>query len=673
MRHSSTRRLATVRLSATMLIVALLGGVTVSCSSPVASPASSTQQFCKFWDKVEETPPAPDNAVLVKDEVVAMAEDTTVSGAECTDPNAEVELDGAVLAEGEEIPSEQGNAASEPVAAVTGEEIGSGAPVLENLSLTALSAEIGTFGIRVRGNVAVRLSGSTSTIGFVGTFSNLDNWSVSLSSSSFSIPGITTSPATFAGALVVRNGVPTLSLAATVSSAKVGDVTVTGASIDLVASPATGVSATVEGTIKVGPSTASGVVDVEFDRSGRLVHAEADITARLVGTQAGGKKIDLQGNLKLEGNATETVASFSASGVVGDLVVNEANGSLTLATNKATFVGVLDVQQGANYVRFNGSIVWDGITAYTPFLTLEAGGEFSGTLADGQTVSVAGTMETTIIGGQLRSVVTGNFKIGTLKASGTAIVEISGPTTTLSVDADLEDAGFAARLEGAVIITDGRAEVVNLDAVVTGSVDLGDVTLTGATLSIRSTYGSPLDLSFSGGLAVGSRANLTGSVKASVGPNGTLLSLDGQMSGSLQLDTWGVMNFSGSVVASPDQVTLSGSGSINTINFPLGVDFNGTFTSSLSSPSWSLHGSGRFRIASIDVATARLSLTQEAGMKATRVGFYFTLIGIPFYFEGDFYMKASGGCDRAVITGGSLLMRPLLRATLPGAIGCPVT
>jgi hypothetical protein len=664
--------LATARTSAAVLVVALLGGLLASCASP-AAPGSPSQQFCQFWDKVEETPPAPDNAVLVKDDVVAMAEDTAVSGAECTDPNAKVALDGAVLAEGEEVPSEQGNTASEPVAAVTGPEIGTGAPVLENLQLTALSAEIGTFGIRVRGNVAIRLSGSTSTIGFVGTLSNLDNWSLTLSSSSFSVPGITTSPATFSGTLSVRSGVPTLALTASVSSAKIGDVAVTGASIGLVASPSTGVTAAVSGTIKVGPSTASGTVDVTFDRSGRLVQAKADIAAHLVGTQAGGKKIDLEGTLTLEGNATETTASFSASGIVGDLVVNEANGSLTLATNKATFVGVLDVQQGANYVRFNGSIVWDGITAYTPFLTLEAGGEFSGTLSDGQTVTAAGTMETTIIGGQLRSVVTGSFKVGTLKASGTAIVEMNGPTTTLSLDADLVDAGFDAHLEGAVVITDGRAEVVNLDAVVDGSVDLGDVTLTGAALSIRSSYGSPLDVSFSGGLAVGSRANLSGSVKASVGPNGTLLSLDGQMSGSLLLDSWGVMNFSGSVVASPEQVTLSGTGRITTINFPLGVDFNGTFTSSLTSPSWSLNGSGRFRIASIDIATARLSLSQAAGMKATRVGFYFTLIGIPFYFEGDFYMKASGGCDRAVITGGSLLMRPLLRATLPDAIGCPVT
>jgi hypothetical protein len=646
----------------------------VSCTSPTpGGGASSNQRFCELWDDVEAEPPAADKAVMVKDDLVAMADDTTVTGSKCTDQGAKIDMDGAVLAEGEEVPSEQGDASSEPVPAVTGEEIGTGAPVLQNLQVTALSAEIGSYGIRVRGNVAVRLSGATSTIGFVGTFSNLDNWSVSLSSSSFTVPGITTSPATFAGALVMRNGVPTLTLSATVSSAKIGDVAVNGARIDVVANSATGVDATVSGTIKVGPSTASGVVNVSFDRSGRLVYAKADIAAHLVGTQAGGKKIDLQGTLKLEGNASETTASFSASGIVGDLVVNEANGSLTLATNKATFVGVLDVQQGANYVRFNGSIVWDGITAYTPFLTLEAGGEYSGTLQDGQTVTAAGTMSTTIVGGQLRSVVTGNFKVGTLKASGSAIVEMNGPTTTLTLDADLVDAGYDARIEGAVIITDGRAEVVNLDAVVNGEVDLGDVTLTGAALSIRSLYGSPLDVSFSGGLKVGTRADLTGSVKASIGPNGSLLSLDGQMSGSLLLDSWGVMNFSGSVVASPEQVALTGSGTVTTINFPLGISFNGTFTSSLTSPSWSLNGNGRFRIASIDVATARISLSQQAGMKATRVGFYFSLIGIPFYFEADFYMKPMGGCDHAVLTGGSFLMRPLLRTVLPDAINCPVT
>jgi autotransporter-associated beta strand protein len=45
----------------------------------------------------------------------------------------------------------------------------------------------------------------------------------------------------------------------------------------------------------------------------------------------------------------------------------------------------IDVQQGPNVVRFNGSIVWDGITAYTPFLTLQGAGSglIAGSISDG--------------------------------------------------------------------------------------------------------------------------------------------------------------------------------------------------------------------------------------------------------------------------------------------------
>jgi len=674
MHHSILRRPRLARTSAAALAVSLLATLMAACSPntpPGGQPSSA--QFCEFWEKVEEAPPTVENAVLVKDQVVALAEQTEVVGEECTDPNARVELDGAVLAEGEEIPSELDNPDAPPVAAVTGDEIAAEAPVLENLTVKTLSADITSSGIRVRGNVAVRLSGTTSTIGFVGTLRDLDNWSVTLSSTAFAIPGITTAPASFSGTLSVDGGVPSLTLSArNISTAKVGDVTVTSAGIDLAASPQTGVSASVFGSIKVGPSTASGSVEVAFDRVGTLVSARAEVAAHFVGTQAGGKKIDLQGTVKFEGNAQQTVASFSGSGIVGDLVVNQANGSLTLGVNKATFVGVLDVAQGPNTLRFNGSIVWDGVTAYTPYLNVEGAGEFSGTLADGQTASVKGTLSTEVIGGQLRSVVTGDFQVGTLKASGSAIVESNGHTTTLYVDANLVNAGFNAKLDGAVVITDGVAELVELDAVVQGSVQLGDVTLTGATLKIRSTYGTTLDLSFSGGLKVGSRADLSGSVDASFGPNGTLLSLSGNMNGSLQLDSWGILGFQGSVVATPDRVTLTGSGGVTLINFPLGMTFNGSFTSSLTSPSWTLHGTGRFRIASIDVASARLSLSQTAGMKATRVGFYFSILGIPTYFEGDFYLKPAGGCEKVDITGGSFLAKPILKLVLPGVIGCPV-
>jgi hypothetical protein len=655
------------------MAVALLAGVTVSCSTPSGGGGlSPAQQFCEFWDKVEEAPPTDESAVLVKEEVVALADDTAVTGSSCTDPNAKVDLDGAVLAEGDEIPSEQGNAASEPIAAITGDEIAAGAPVLENVSVQALSATIGPNGITLRGNVRLQISGTTSTIGFVGTLRDLDNWSVSLSSSSLTIPGITTTPATFSGTLRMSYGVPSLSLEAGITSAKVGDVTVNGASLSLQASPATGVKADVAGTIKVGPSNASGVVHVEFDRAGALVDAHAEITARLVGTQAGGKKIDLQGNVRIDGNSQETAASFSGSGVLGDLVVNEANGSLTLATNKATFVGVLDIQQGASSVRFNGAIVWDGSVAYAPTLDIQAEGEFSGTLDDGQAVTAAGSLSTTVVNGQVRTVVTGNFKVGSLKATGEAVLETNGATTVLNLDAGLVDAGFDAQLQGVVVITDGRAETVSIDAAVNGTVDLGDVTLTGAQLHIASTYGSPLEVSFSGGLQVGSRANMNGSVTASIGPNGTLLSLNGQLNGSMLLDGWGIANFQGSVVAGPTQVTLTGSGSVSVINFPAAILFNGSFTSSLTEPTWSLNGTGRFRIASIDVASARLSLSQTAGMRATRVGFYFAILGIPTYFEGNFYMNSTGGCSRVDITGGSLLAKPLLALALPGVVGCPV-
>jgi hypothetical protein len=671
---SPRRRAVAYRSVSAVLAVTLLGSLLAACA-PAPTPGGPTpqQQFCEFWDKAAEEAPSQDNALLVKSDVVAMADEAQVIGSSCLASGAKVELDGAVLAEGTEVPVEQGTASTETVAAVTGDEIGPGEIVLDNVRVRALSASIGLNGITLRGNVDLTLSGVTSTVGFTGTLSNLNTWSVNLASANLIIPGITTSPVLFSGTLRVAYGVPSLSLAASATSVKVGDVTVANAALKVDASPVAGVKAKVEGNLKIGPSTVAGIVDVGFDKTGTLVSAKANIDARLVGTMAGGKKADLTGKVKIEGNGQKSVVSFAGSGVLGDLVVNEANGSLSLASNKATFVGKVDVAQGASSVRFNGSIVWDGITAYTPFLTLEGEGEFSGTLADGKTVSVAGNISTEVVGGQLRAVVNGNFKVGTLAANGSAIVEVNGATTTLFVDASLVDAGFAAKLEGAVIITDGVAETVQLDAVVDGSVKLGDATLTGATLSIRSSNGNPLDLSFSGGLKVGNQLNLSGSLAASFGPNGGLLNMTGNLSGSALLDSWGLVDFAGGVAVTVERVTVNGTGSLRTTNFPLGVSFKGTFTSSLSEPTWSLTGSGKLSIASLNIASARLSLSQTAGMQATRAGFYLSIIGIPTYLEGNFYMKAEGGCSKVQLTGGSFLARPLAALILPGIINCPVS
>ena len=660
------------RTVALAVALALVGGVTAACSAPAPSGGNSTAQFCEFWRKVDQAPPSQDNAVLVKPEVVALADSTAVSGSSCTDPSAKVALTGATLAEGTEVLSEQGTSSATLIGAVTGDELGAGQPVLQNLEVQALSAEIGLNGITLRGNVLVTLSGTTSTIGFVGTLSDLNNWAITLSSTAFTIPGITTSPVVFSGTLRSTNGVPSLSLTASASAVKIGAISVTGATLSFTASPVEGVKAAVAGTVKIGPSTASGTVNVEFDQAGALVSAKADISAHLVGTQAGGSKIDLTGNVKLDGNKNETNITFSGHGIVGDLVVNEANGSLTLGANKATFVGLVDVAQGANFVRFNGSIVWDGITAYVPFLTLEGAGEYSGSLNDGTAVAVKGTVSTEVVAGQVFAKVTGNFQIGTLKGTGQAIVESSGATTTLNVSGDFQNTGFAGHVDGVVVITDGRAETVQLDASVTGAVNFGDVTLTGANLSIRSTYGSPLELKFSGGLKIGTKANINGSVNALFGPDGGLLSLNGAVNGSLDLGGWAVVTFSGNIQASSVQVALTGAGRVQMNSFPLGVTFNGTLVSSLTQPTWSLTGQGKLQLIGLTVASARLSLSHQAGMKATRAGFYFSIIGIPTYFEADFYLKPAGGCDKVDITGGSLLARPILALVLPGIIGCPV-
>ena len=475
----------------------------------------------------------------------------------------------------------------------------------------------------------------------------------------------------FNGTLRSSYGVASLTLTAQAPSVKIGDITVTNAAIDFSASETTGVAAKVSGTVKVGPATASGNVDVVFDRAGALVSAKANIAVRLVGTQAGGSKIDLTGTVKVEGDKNQTSISFSGSGVLGDLQINEANGSLTLGANKATFVGLIDVQQGANYVRFNGSIVWDGITAYVPFLTLEGAGEYSGTLNDGTTVGVKGNLTTEVTGSQVYAVVNGSFQIGAIKGTGRAIVESNGPTTTLSVSGNVTSGGWGGQIDGVVVITDGQAETIQLDGSVTGSLSLGDATLTGATFSIRSAYGSPLDLKFSGGLKIGTKADVSGTIDASIAPNGSLISLNGTVSGNLDLGGW-ALDLTGNVVASSAQVALTGDGRIQMNSFPLGVSFRGTLVSSLTQPTWSLSGKGKLQLFSIQVASAKLNLSKQAGMEATRAGFYFSIIGIPTYFEGNFFLKPEGGCSKVDITGGSFLAKPILALVLPGVIGCPV-
>ena len=660
------------KIAYAIAIVALLG---TSCVSPPSSPgAPALAEFCELWDNVAADPIEDDaDGVLVKDQVVGYANDAEVTGNGCTESGAQIELSGATLAEGEEVLSEENDPQSALVAAVTGDdEIEAGEPVLENVTIRALSAEIGAWGITVRGNVDVRLSGVTSTIGFIGTLQNLENWSINLSSSGLTIPGITSTPATFSGTLTVLGGVPTLTLNAGITSARVGDVTVSAANVQFRANPVTGARASVTGTIDVGPSTVSGTVNVDFDNTGALINANADIDVRLRGTQVGGSQIDLTGQVKIRGDADETVVSFTGSGVLGDLVVNSANGSLTLASDKATFVGVIDVAQGPVSVRYNGSIVWDGVSAYTPFLNLEAGGEFSGVLADGQVVSAVGSIDVTVIGSQVYTELTGQFQVGTLSANGTAILETNGATTTLLVDAELLDAGFEAQLEGAIVITDGVAEQVGLQATVP-IVSVGDLSVSNATLNVSSAYGSPLEFDFAGSVTVGTEVTAFASVDGAFGPDGNLMSLRGDVTAQMNLDGFIIENVTAELAATPERVTLNAAGRLRSSNGDIQANLSGTFTSSQLQPSWHFSGEGDFRYTAISAENAKIEFSRE-GLKAIRIGFYASVFGfLPVYLQGDLHLNATGGCDKLHLNGGSWILFPLLSGQLSGPLGCPVT
>ena len=327
-------------------------------------------------------------------------------------------------------------------------------------------------------------------------------------------------------------------------------------------------------------------------------------------------------------------------------------------------------------VRMNASIIWDGITASVPYIDLPALGQILGTLINGQVFKADGSISVEVIGGQLRTVVTGDFLIGTLKANGSAIIGTSGTSVTLELDADL--AGRRVRRgasRGAVIITDGLAETIVLDAVgqrarstwATCHARRARTCTSRASTAVRSTCPSP-DGSWSE-----PTPSSTPRSKAPFGPNGTLLSLDGQVNGSVQLDDMGRRELHRHGGRQPRAGHADRLGHSLDDQPPAGdhVQRHDHVEADRTRPGSST-ASGSFRIASINMATARLSLSQAAGMKATRVGFYFSILGIPTYFEGDFFLKPSGGCSKVDITAGGLIAKAILAGVLPGVIGCPV-
>ncbi|MHB1139293.1 MAG: AsmA family protein, partial [Microthrixaceae bacterium] len=635
-----------IRRSASIVAVLLVAAVCASCAPSGPSGPSgpgAVERFCELWDAVAEEPPAPDQPVAASLGVLAYAEDTEVIGGDCEQPGAQLDLDTVVLADAAVVGStpavefdddpELGAAMADAAAArteaaldadpvegsrafVNREDLGPGQLVLESVAVSNLSASISASGIRLSGNVAVRLSGVTSTIGFVGTMSSLDNWSVRLASSSLTIPGVTSTPVVFDGTLRMSNGEPSLFLSARAAAATIDDITVHQATISFAASRSAGVAASVSGSIRIGASTVNGSVHASFDRRGNLVATEADLWTRVAGISLGGGSIDLQGQVRLDGTADATTVAFSGSGVVDGLIVHAANGELELGPDSTRFTGLLDIDHGGDVVRFDGAIVWDGQVAHVERLELEADGDISGTLPNGQQVTADGALEVAVVDGEPRTVVRGDFTIGSLKASGWATVDVVGPTTMLDVSAvlDLDGSGAHTAIEGVVEITDGRVQRVQIDGAVTADqVSIGDLTLGSSTLRIRSETGGPLEVSWSGSLKIGERAALEGELDVAVGPTGNLMRLEGEVHGRFDLDAVTVHASVVDISATSGELTANLERA--TVEMPgAEITLSGSFASSLGTADWILQGSGVLEWKVLNIKLRKVVVTPKDGM-----------------------------------------------------------
>jgi hypothetical protein len=662
-------------LGITLAVATVVAG---SCT-PTPTTPSTPSAFCTLWSTEPTAPPAADNPVLVQTDVVATAASASRTGSSCTDPSAAVNLGGATLAEGQAVTTQLGGTGSATPAdaqptsvATTGPQLAAGAVVLQNLQITSFSVSIGSQGITIKGSVAVTLSGAVSTLSFSGTLASLNSWSVTLASTAMNIPGLTVAPLSFSGTLSSVNGVKSLSLSANAPSLKTGDISVTNASLLVKAGDATGVSALASGRVTVGPSTANGSVQVAFDPMGTLVSANASVSVTLIGEQPNGQLSELDGSATLVGDATTTSATFSASGHLGSTIINQASGSLTLSPDAAAFTGVFDVAQGSNTVRFSGSVNFDGLSASTPTFLLQGAGQVSGTLSDGSVVALNGSIDANSSGGASNFTVDGDIQVGSVHANGTATVTVAGTQSTIQVSGALTSPGFAGSLAGSFTINKGVATAVDLSAGLSSPVVIGDTTVTSAHLDIHSS-GGPLTFSVGGAFTVGTSASLTGSATAVLGPDGSLISLTGSANGNLALDTWGVATFSGSISVTTAAVTVTGTGSVTGTNFPLGVTLSGSFTEALGSQSWTFSGAGGLHLGPINVASARLNFAHDTGMNVDHVGFYFSILFIPTYFELNIKLNPSGGCDNIKIVGGSFLAAPALALILPALVDCPVS
>jgi hypothetical protein len=300
-------------------------------------------------------------------------------------------------------------------------------------------------------------------------------------------------------------------------------------------------------------------LDAAFDTAGRLRDIDGQLAIDVSSTTAGGDAVRLTGLATITGSAANLSASFLGSATIGPDDYGRVGGTITLDDSGLLQLdGFFDLVKDGTTTRFTGMLTVDPNGA-SPSLRAQAAGSFSGLTTAGEIVEVAGNVTVTVVGGATRTTVDGSIRVGPLRGDGTAVVEVSGDTTTLALAGDVELAGGRATVAGELVFVDGRVGRVSLAGSLVGNVDVGKVSLAG-TLRVD---GDERGLSASiDGAITGEGLNLSGAVALELEPTGAVRAVRGDVVGSASDGSYGAGSFVATLAADADGAVLTGAGDL---------------------------------------------------------------------------------------------------------------
>lgn len=569
---TAPRRRRTVALAALLVVLVTAAACAPTTPSPTTTSTTTTlppgqQVLCKIWDQrthVDDqgnpVAPTPPFIYELDDETVVHAREVSQTGKDCTDPAARLRFQQGEIV-GKDLYYPPHNHLDGPQFATTAYSLtlAEGQVQTPSVEIASFNIELSTQGIRIYGTLRVTINGVASIVSFDGRFQDLENFSVRLDAPSLQLPGLASRPVSASGSLERRAGENSLRFDAEVPELQVGDIGLERVALHLSATTTTGLQASVQGTARTAGSTATLALSVDFDAAGQLRQVDGAFDLSLSSYASNGDLVQLDGRVRLSGQASALQASFSGSGRIGSDTITNASGSVRIEPGGVVRLdGVFEADRGGSSLRLEGSLVFDGSQAY-PSLQAIAAGAFTGVTAQGEIVEIRGTVTVSNPGGVLTTTVDGALRVGALRGTAHAQVVTNGATTTLQVSGRIASGDIDADVGGTIVFAGTSVESVDLSGRLRRAATVGEVTATG---QVRVTGGPNGWQAQIDGRFQGTGVDVSGGASLVVDPNGDLVSLRAGVTGSLSDGRWGVGGFAGSLVADPSTAVLTGRGTV---------------------------------------------------------------------------------------------------------------